>query len=393
MQRREFLRRLGRGAVAGVLGAATLPRAWAGPISDQAAGRTLLLIELKGGNDGLNTLIPYTDAAYYKARPKLAIPRDRQLQLSDRLALHPALEPLLPGWQAGQMAVVQGLGYPQPNRSHFRSIDIWETGSGSAEVLSDGWLLPILSGYQTSAPADALVLGRGSGPVYGPGLRVINVGRPGLLKQLSKLPERTGSHYNSPALAHVLSVEEQSRQAALQLRRRLSGTPNIKQAFPQTRFGKSMQLAANVITAGLDIPLIKLELDGFDTHIQQAVSHHKLLQQLAESVAALRSALMEQGAWDRTLVMTYSEFGRRVAENGSGGTDHGTAAPHLLWGGQVKGGIYGQAPSLTNLDAGDLRFTTDYRSLYQTVARDWFGKVGYALPGGGFGHIGCLKMA
>ena len=115
------------------------------------------------------------------------------------------------------------------------------------------------------------------------------------------------------------------------------------------------------------------------------------MQQLSQGVAALRSALIKQGLWDRTMIMTYSEFGRRVAENGNGGTDHGTAAPHFLWGGRVKGGLYGEAPSLKSLDSGDLRHTTDYRSLYQTVARDWFGKAGYKLPGGRFADIDCLK--
>jgi uncharacterized protein (DUF1501 family) len=375
--------------VATTLGTA-LP-AWAESSPGQSAGKTLILIELKGGNDGLNTIVPYSDPTYYKARPKLAIARDKVVQLTERAGLHPALEPLMPGWQAGEMAIVQGLGYPQPNRSHFRSIAIWESGSSSSEVLTDGWLLPLLSGERTSAPTDAVVLGSSSGPVAGPGVRVISVGRPGLLKQLSKLPERKATHHNSPALAHVLNVEEQSRQAALQLRRKMSGSPEIKTKFPNDRFGRSMQLAATVIAAGLDIPLIKLELSGFDTHTQQLGTHQRLLQQLAEGVAALRSALIDQNMWDKTLVMTYSEFGRRVAENGSAGTDHGTAAPHILWGGSVKGGLYGKAPSLTRLESGDLRFTTDYRSLYQTVGRDWFGKADYTLPGGGFGQVGCLN--
>ena len=388
MQRREFLQRVGQGALAGVATTVT-PWAWAGSVP----AKTLVLIELKGGNDGLNTLVPYTDSTYYRLRPRLAIPRDRQLQLTDRFGLHPALEPLMPGWKRGEMAVVHGLGYPQPNRSHFRSIEIWESGSGSEEIINTGWLSPLLSGYQSAAPADAVVLGSGSGPVAGAGVRTIHVARPGLLKQLSKLPKRRATDYASPALAHVLEVEEQGRQAALQLRRKLKRAPAMQQGFPQDQFGKSMQMTASVIAAGLDIPLIKLELNGFDTHTQQAGTHQRLLQQLAKSVAALRASLIKQGAWDRTLIMTYSEFGRRVAENGNGGTDHGTAAPHFLWGGKVRGGLYGETPSLGSLDKGDLRHTTDYRSLYQTVARDWFGSADYKLPGGRFEHINCLKKA
>lgn len=386
MQRREFLRRVGQGTMAGVVSTAT-QLAWAG----STPAKALVLIELKGGNDGLNTLVPFADPTYYRLRPRLAIPRDKQLQLTDHFGLHPALESLMDGWKAGEMAVVQGLGYPQPNRSHFRSIEIWDSGSGSAEIINTGWLSPLLTGYQSSAPTDAVVLGSGSGPVAGAGVRVIHAARPGLIKQLSKLPKRRAVDYSRPALAHVLKVEEQGRQAALQLRRKLKRSPAIQQSFPQTQFGKSMKMAASVITAGLDIPLIKLELNGFDTHTQQAGTHQQLLQQLAQGVAALRTALIKHGAWDRTLVMTYSEFGRRVAENGNAGTDHGTAAPHFLWGGKVKGGLYGEAPSLKNLDNGDLRYTSDYRSLYQTVARDWFGKSNYSLPGGSFSHIDFLK--
>jgi uncharacterized protein (DUF1501 family) len=371
--------------MAGVATTAT-PWGWAG-----VPAKTLVLIELKGGNDGLNTLVPFTDSTYYRLRPRLAVPRDKQLQLTDRFGLHPALESLMPSWDGGEMAVIQGLGYPQPNRSHFRSIEIWDSGSGSEEIISTGWLSPLLTGYQSSAPTDAVVMSSGSGPVAGAGVRVIHAARPNLIKQLSKLPKRRAVDNSRPALAHVLKVEEQGRQAALQLRRKLKRAPTIQQNFPQGEFGESMQTAAKVITAGLDIPLIKLELNGFDTHTQQAGTHQQLLQQLSQGVAALRSALIKQGLWDRTLIMSYSEFGRRVAENGNGGTDHGTAAPHFLWGGKVKGGLYGAMPLLSDLDSGDLRYTIDYRSLYQTVARDWFGNADYKLPGGRFADIDCLK--
>jgi len=403
MHRRTFIRRAALAAALAPLAGTLLPapsraapRAAAMP--DRTRDRTLVLVELKGGNDGLDTLIPFRDPDYYRLRPRLAVAKDQVLPLADDQGLHPGLEPLMPLWQAGEMAVIQGLGYPEPNRSHFRSIAIWETGSGSERVLTDGWLRPVLADHSgpwsrasPDVPADALVLGRSSGPVAGTGLRVIHIDRPGTMRTWMRAPARPPVASDSPALAHVLAVEAQSREAAAALARRIEQPIARMDAVPGGRFGRTLALTAAVVAAGLGIPVIKLELNGFDTHTNQAATRRRLLQDLAEGVAAMRKALIDKGAWDRVLVMTYSEFGRRAAENGSGGTDHGTAAPHFLWGGRVKGGLLGEAPSLRRLVGGDLVHTTDYRSLYQTVATGWLGDRDFALPGGRFSVLDCLR--
>ncbi len=401
MQRRTFIRRVAlASALTPLAGTLLLAPSQGVRAAGQVPGRTLVLVELKGGNDGLNTLIPFRDAAYHRLRPRLAIAADQVLPLTDQQGLHPALKPLMPLWEAREMAVIQGLGYPEPNRSHFRSIAIWETGSGSGRVLTDGWLLPVLAGNRgrssvaaADVPADALVLGRSSGPVAGPGLRVIHIDRRGTMRRWIRAPDRPQRVTDSLALAHVLKVEAQSHQAAVELQRRLRRPVAPMEGFPDGRFGRALELAATVIAADPAIPVIKLELNGFDTHTNQAATHQRLLGELGEGVAAMRKALADKGAWDRALVMTYSEFGRRAAENGSGGTDHGTAAPHFLWGGRVKGGILGEAPALRRLEGGDLVYTTDYRSLYRTVATVWLGDRHPAPPGGSFPVLDCLRRA
>jgi uncharacterized protein (DUF1501 family) len=364
--------------------AAGLPLA-ALPAPLRAAGtgpgeRILVLVELNGGNDGLNTVVPYADPAYARARPKLAIARDRVLKLDERLGLAPELEPLMAAWQSRELAIALGVGYPRPNRSHFRSIEIWNCASESEEVLQDGWVARVFaeSGFQRSAgrddlAADGLVLGGPSGPLAGAALRTVVMRNPErFLKRTSgSAPE--GAASGNPALDHILTVRGQIYQAARKIEARLEGTPGSPVDFPKTRLGRQLAVAARLITARLPVAAIKVAQAGFDTHAGQAGKHQTKLKELAEALAAFRTALVRADAWDRVLVMTYAEFGRRVAENGSGGTDHGTAAPHLLLGGRVQGGLYGSQPSLRDLEVGDLKHGLDFRSLYATAAHGWWG--------------------
>ena len=366
MNRREFLN---------AVGAATVT-AWApGAAFAQRPGvrydRLLVLVELKGGNDGLNTVVPYADPAYPGLRPRLAIARDQVLQLDQQAGLHPALEPLMASWKNRELAVVQGVGYPAPNLSHFRSIDIWDTASASNEYLTVGWLARAFAASPAPAAfaADAVVVGGAEmGPLRG-GARAIALASPEQFLRQARYAAPAGQARNA-ALHHILRVEENIAQAAA----RLSGNRAFATEFPAGPFGNAVRTAAQLVAGEAGIAAVKIALGGFDTHSGQPGRHAQLLKALAEGLAALKHALVELGRWDSTLVMTYSEFGRRPRENLSSGTDHGTASAHFLLGGRVKGGLYGVPPALSRLDGnGNLPFAVDFRDLYATVLERWWG--------------------
>lgn len=305
----------------------------------------LILVELNGGNDGLNTVVPFTDPLYYRYRPNIGIHRDAVIPLDERVALHPSLAALMPLWRAQQLAIVQGIGYVQPNRSHFRSLEIWDTASRPDQYLGDGWLTRAFAAHPVPAgfTADALVL---SGAAMGPfanGARTL-------------------------ALVNDLH----------------SGEPALKTIFPPGAFGASIRTAMEALAtadrarrtpiAAHGVAAIRLTLNGFDTHQRQPDRHAALLVQFADGMVALRDALIELGRWNSTLIVTYSEFGRRVQENASLGTDHGAAAAHFVLGARVRGGLYGDAPRLARVDSnGGLPVAVDFRRLHATVLEYWWG--------------------
>ena len=399
MTRRQLLKLLGTLPVLW-LAPPALPGLWASPTAQTLNekgkwNRVLILVELHGGNDGLNTVIPYTDEHYYDLRPRLAIPRDRVLQLTPNLGFHPAFQSLMPVWEAQELAIVRGVGYAKPNRSHFRSIEIWETGSASHQVLDDGWLSRV---FQEHAPpktftADAILLGKGdAGPLGGGATRTIALQDPKKFFQRSQYVQPVTVRTANPALQHILKVQRDISRASNDLQERLQRTPSHNGHFPKTKIGRQLETAAQLLTAHVPVAVIKVTHGSFDTHSRQANQHHRLLQELADALAIFRTTMQEQGLWDHVVLMTYSEFGRRVRENGSHGTDHGTAAPHFLLGGRVKGGMFGTQPSLTNLQNGDLRHTVDYRSLYATITQNWWGLSVPEFNNQTFPSIDCLSL-
>ncbi|MGB8435539.1 MAG: DUF1501 domain-containing protein, partial [Burkholderiales bacterium] len=365
MQRRDFLKLTGAASVAFLS-----PRF---ALAQSAAGyeNLLVLVELKGGNDGLNTVVPYADRTYYSLRPRLAIKREEVLQLDGRTGLNPALAALMPLWQSRELAVVQGVGYPRPNLSHFRSIEIWDTASKSDQYLADGWLArafaarPVPQRYA----ADGVVIGsQDLGPLTGTGARAIALNNTAQFERQARMAHPAHARGNS-ALSYVMKIEQDVAQAAAGLQ----GDHDFRTVFPQGPFGNAVKTAAQVIASPGGVAAVRLTLNGFDMHVNQPNIHANLLKQLAEGLAGLKSALVELGRWDRTLVMTYAEFGRRPQENGSNGTDHGTANAHFVAGGRVRGGLYGQPPQLDRLENGNLAYAIDFRSLYATALERWWG--------------------
>ena len=399
MTRRQVLKLLGALPVLW-LAPPTLQEIWAKPSVQTPTergnwNRVLILVELHGGNDGLNTLIPYTDEHYYDLRPHLAIPRDRVLQLTPKLGFHPALQPLMPVWEAKELGIVRGVGYAEPNRSHFRSIEIWETGSESHQVFDDGWLARVFQEHMPpkTFTADAIILGKGdAGPLGGGATRTIALQNPKQFFRRSQLVQPVTVSTTNPALAHILKVQRDISRASNDLQARLQRVPSLNNSFPTTRIGRQLETAAQLLTAHVPVAVIKVNHGSFDTHARQANQHHRLLQELADALAIFRTTMKQQGLWEQVVMMTYSEFGRRAVENGSHGTDHGTAAPHFLLGGRVKGGMFGAQPSLTNLHNGDLRHTVDYRSLYTTIIQNWWGLSGSEFTNQAFPSIDCLTL-
>ena len=332
--------------------------------------RTLILIELKGGNDGLNTVIPYGDPHYYRLRPTLAIAKDQVLPLTDRLGLHPALAPLLPLWQQHHMAIFQGVGYDRPNLSHFRSIEIWNTASRSNEVLEEGWLTRLFQHQRpvADAVADGIVIGADPGPLSGHSWTITLHNPRQFFRQAQRMPLLQADS-NNPALAHILAVYRETRRSALALAKQLKHRKPTTTGFPETAFGRQLALAAELILSNIPVAVIKTAHGSFDTHRNQPGQHRRLLSELAEGIAALSQNLRRHQRWHHVLIMTYSEFGRRPKENGSRGTDHGTAAPHFFFGDGIDAGLHGPHPSLTDLDNGNLRYHTDFRSLYRHASR------------------------
>ena len=384
MDRRQFLHALGATAVAGYSPGVV----WAGP-----AGRyenLLILVELKGGNDGLNTVVPYADGEYYNLRPRIAIARDQVLQLDSRTGLHPALQPLMPLWQSRELAVVQSVGYPSANLSHFRSIEIWDTASKSTEYLSDGWLTRAFadSPVPRSFAADGVIVGSSEmGPLAGGGTRALALTNTEQFLRQAKLAGSEGVSRN-PALQHILKVEQDIAQAAVNLNANYA----FRAEFPNHPLGNAFKTAAQVVASKAGVAVIRITQNGYDTHSGQQGAQQRLLKELAEGLTAMRAGLQEIGRWDTALMMTYCEFGRRPRENQSGGTDHGTANAHFVLGGRVKGGLYGLPPALTRLDGnGNLPFAVDFRDLYATALENWWGVNSTVPLHGKFRAVDVLK--
>jgi uncharacterized protein (DUF1501 family) len=384
MQRRDFL--LATGAAT----CAVLAPRFAAAQAPAGYRNLLVLVELKGGNDGLNTVVPYADPAYYALRPRIAIPRDQVLQLDARTGLHPSVAPLVPLWQGRELAIVQGVGYAQPNLSHFRSIEIWDTASRSEEVLADGWLTRAFAAHPTPRgfAADGVVVGSSDlGPLAGTGARAVALANTAQFQRQAKLAQPTEAPGGNRALAHLLKVEADVAQAAAGLQ----GNHAFRTEFPQGAFGQAVRTAAQVVAANAGVAALRLSLNGFDTHQNQPGVHANLLRQLAEGLVALRGALVELDRWRSTLVLTYAEFGRRAQENGSNGTDHGTANVQFALGGAVRGGLVGPAPRLDRLENGNLVHAIEFRSLYATVLERWWGVPSSGVLGGRFAPLDLLK--
>ena len=337
-------------------------------------GRRIVLIELSGANDGLNTVIPFTNDRYFDLRPKLAIQKDARFNISNSLALHSALTDLGSIWERGDLAVIQGLGYPGANRSHFKSIALWETGgdgSGSGET---GWLTEDIEGLGSAYDFDAhgISLDGGMGVFTSKNGVWLSMTSAEQFKRLSQTAMTAKTTSQNPALEMLLTRAAALNSSMERITNKLNTSRGRNFNMRAGDLGRQLSLASMLIAAGIDTPVLKVKIDGFDTHEDQPWRHQRLLEDLGRAMSGFAQQMRKIGQWDNTLVLTYSEFGRRAVENSTSGTDHGTAAPHFLAGGSINGGIYGTHPSLSKLIDGDMQFTMDYRSVYDWILSQWF---------------------
>ncbi|HJT59305.1 MAG TPA: DUF1501 domain-containing protein [Ktedonobacteraceae bacterium] len=366
-----------------------------------ASDRVLIVVQMAGGNDGLNTVVPYTDPLYNKLRPTLAVSESKVLQLNSRLGLHPNLSPLKKLWDQGHLAIVEGVGYPNQSLSHFQAMDIWQTldlnGNGS-----EGWLGKLVSGLvdQQGHPFKSLDIGVQTAQA----LMSITTQVPTLsnTKAYTVYPDPADSDGGNARMQALMklynSYPKTAPYAALLDTTALSaqdGSNRLHQAdaqyqpavtYPTGPFASGLKVLAEAIVQDLGLRVGYVTLGGFDTHANQQATHDTLMQTLANGLAAFYTDLSAHGKADNVVIMTWSEFGRRVDENGSLGTDHGTAAPMFVLGNPINKGIYGEPPSLSSLDQnGNLKYTIDFRSVYATVLDRWMGASSQDVLGGSFG--------
>ena len=366
--RRRFLIGAGGATAAGVGGLA-ISRAVGATKAAPKPATTLVLVAMYGGNDGLNTLIPYQDPAYLGGRPTLGYQPHDVLALDHGLALNPGLTGFKSLWDASKLAIVRGVGYPNPNYSHFRSMDIWQSAAPDS-VEQSGWLgrwldqlggtdplvaaaigptVPrLLQGTTTAAAAiPSATLAFPGGPAAEKAFAALSTGGSGLGGRIAQ------------SGADLLTVLHRVRAVVGAV------PPPSKSTNP---LGRQLDLVGQLIKGGLQTRVYVVTATGFDTHIAEKANHQRLLGQVDQAVTAFVHSMASDPRGAGVVVMTFSEFGRRVAQNASGGTDHGSASPLFVTGPGVKGGFYGEQPSLTDLDNGNLKFTTDFRSVYATVA-------------------------
>jgi uncharacterized protein (DUF1501 family) len=368
LSRRDFFNQS-----AGVLAlGSTAPGLWRQAAKAAEARRDapiLVVLELNGGNDGLNTVIPYADDVYHKSRPTLRVEPGKVLKLDERVGLHPSLKDLHRLWEAGELAVVQGVGYPNPNRSHFRSMEIWQTGSvGPAPPA--GWLGRL---GDTHPRLELCHVGQGSMPVALQGRKAVAQSLASVaayrLESGAELPSRFKEETNEPPLTEI----RQRYTSATELARRLENLRGGKIASGDAgTLGGRLETIRGLIEADTPYRVYYTAQDGFDTHAAQRYAHQQLLQTLGKALAGFFDGLKPSKLDERVLVLVFSEFGRRLKENANGGTDHGAAAPVLIAGRAVRGGLCGPHPNLADLDeAGDPRFGVDFRDLYASLIRHW----------------------
>ena len=380
MERRDFLRKTAFAAAGTLFVPAFMKPFEALALDELSLYKNLVVVQLSGGNDGLNTVVPFGNDIYYQMRKNIAVKPDEVIKLNDMQGLNPNLNCLRELYDQGWMTIINDVGYPNPDRSHFRSMDIWQTGSDANQYLSTGWIGRYLdsncatcnSPYTAIEVDDSLSLAMKGNSKKGialkdPGALFRNTNEPFFREMINSDKE----HLDEDNLGYLYKTMVETSSSA----NYIQNTSKIYQqnyVYPATAFSNQLKTVSKFICSGLKTRVYYVSLSGFDTHVNQNNQQGRLLQQYAEGMNAFIKDLNQNNKLEDTLVITFSEFGRRVAQNASNGTDHGTANNMFLFGGRLKKqGIFNPAPNLGNLDNGDLRYQIDFREVYGTILDKW----------------------
>lgn len=405
--RREFLKRGAMGVSVSFLAPHLFTRNAFG--AGMVNGRILVVLQLDGGNDGINTFIPYTDPRYRSMRPTLAIPDGEILKVDDRFGFHPSMTRLKALYDNGRMAFINNVGFNTLDRSHFRCRDVWQTADdsyGQVQRGVTGWLGRYADLYLDSVDSSLTTVAIGYRNALG---LVADEVIPTAVGSADSFEVLTDARYPADRTAWVSSLKsiysrEQPSGDRESIRHQGEETfeaidllqsipaPSTIVTYPNSQLGRGFQLAAQLVAGEVGTHAIWITTGGYDTHNAQAQTHENLLTDVSDSLGAFFDDLSARGLSDRVMVLAWSEFGRRVAENASLGTDHGKAGTMFVLGDSVKGGtFYGDAIDLTNLDNGDLRTQIDFRSVYSTVIRDWYGNDPEPVLKGNYANLGFVK--
>ncbi len=380
MKRRDFLRNTA--LASGALLVPTFLKPLEALAKSELTGyKNLVIIQLSGGNDGLNTIIPYGNDIYYQKRNTIAVNKTDIIKLNDMQGLNPSLSALKEIYDQGLMSIINSVGYPNPDRSHFRSMDIWQTGSESDQFLTTGWIGRYLDSncqscknpYTAIEVDDTLSLA-----MKGAKMKGIAVQDPNKLYQTTREPffkdlvhDHGDANLNEDNLGYLYKTMIETYSSADYIQN-TSKTYSVTAEYPATPLGNQLKTVSKFINSGLQTRVYYVSLSGFDTHVGQQNQQGRVLKIYGDAVAAFVKDLRQTGKLDDTLVMTFSEFGRRVEQNASNGTDHGTANNILIYGGKLKkAGFYNESPDMTQLDNGDLKYQIDFRDVYATLLDKW----------------------
>ena len=375
MKRRDFLRNTALASTALMM--PQFLRA-VSPHFTQSNGKILVVIQWSGGVDGLNAFVPYRNDLYYKARPAIGIAKDDVLDLNGEMGLHPELFGLKDLYDDGMLSIYNSVGYPNANRSHFKAMDIWHTASGTERSWQTGWIGRYLDTKccENHKVHEALYLNDDLDlALMGEKAAGLATSRPA---QLHRLVKKAGKDVkvefvSDEHLNYMYKVMRDTKESADELHKYSKIHKSLTE-YPNTGLGRSLKNTAELIISGLDTSVYYVSFDGFDTHAFQGNKHNRLFQEYSKAISSFIKDLKDAGRMDDVLVMNFSEFGRRVKENASRGTDHGKANQVFLIGNRLKGGVLNQAPDLENLDEGDLKFQLDFRRIYSTVLNKWMGQ-------------------
>ncbi len=397
IKRKEFLQ-LGSLATASMM----LPRflkGFEGINRVPPGNKVLVILQLSGGNDGLNTVIPFRNDLYFKARPRLGIEKDKAISLTDDAGIHPALSGFKELFDEGSMGILNNVGYPNPDRSHFRSMDIWHSASDSRDYWNTGWLGRYLDAQCQGCdkPTYALELDDTlSLAMKGEEAKAIAMKDPKrlfgtanqrffkeLIQQHQDEPGEQPADYLYKTMAETISSADYIFEKS-----RLHPT---RAAYPKTGLGQDMKTIASLIFSDINTRVYYVSLGSFDTHVNQLFQQQRLFTEMNDAVKAFTSDLKTNGRFQDVLLMTFSEFGRRVSQNASGGTDHGTANNMFFIGDGLKQkGLINELPDLTNLDEGDLKYKVDFKHVYATVLKNWLGADDQVILKNRYDHLGMV---